>query len=119
VEFIDEELLMAAVATRPTAAASRSARMPTSDGLLDLTFAPRARLLRRCRGAGGTRLPEVRTARARRVRLQAGGTTAYADGDPTGTLPGDRGRSERAAGIPTRGVTGDVARRNPPLDRRG
>lgn len=95
VEFIDEELLMAAVANAPTYGGGIPIcpDADLSDGLLDLTLVRplgRARLLRllpRVYRGTHTTLPEVRTARARRVRLQAGGTTAYADGDPMGTLP--------------------------------
>lgn len=63
------------------------------DGLLDLTLvrpAGRLRLLRLLpRVYKGTHLsvPEVRTRTARAVILDADDLTAYADGDPVGTLP--------------------------------
>lgn len=63
------------------------------DGLLDVTVvrpAGRLRLLRLLptvyRGTHVQR-PEVETYRGRRIRLDAPGITAYADGDPIGALP--------------------------------
>lgn len=64
-----------------------------TDGLLDVTIvrpAGRLRLLRLLptvyRGTHVQR-PEVETYRGRRIRLDARGITAYADGDPIGALP--------------------------------
>ena len=64
-----------------------------SDGLLDITLVrpvsrPRLlRLLPRVYRGTHTDLAEVITARARRVRITAPATTAYADGDAMGALP--------------------------------
>ncbi|MEU1972445.1 diacylglycerol kinase [Microbacterium sp. NPDC019599] len=64
-----------------------------SDGLLDVTLvrpAGRVQLLRillRAYKGTHTSFDEVSTYRARRVRLASPGVTAYADGDPVGTLP--------------------------------
>jgi diacylglycerol kinase (ATP) len=64
-----------------------------ADGRLDVTVvrpSGRLRLLRLLPTVyKGTHLrhPEVETYRARKVRLEASGVTAYADGDPIATLP--------------------------------
>jgi diacylglycerol kinase (ATP) len=64
-----------------------------SDGLLDVTLvrpAGRLRLLRllpRVYRGTHTSVPEVSTYRVRSVRLSSPGVTAYADGDPIGSLP--------------------------------
>ena len=64
-----------------------------ADGLLDVILvrpAGRLRLLRllpRVYRGTHTTVPEVATHRARSVRLSSPGVTAYADGDPIGTLP--------------------------------
>jgi diacylglycerol kinase (ATP) len=64
-----------------------------ADGLLDLTLvrpAGRLRLLRllpRVYKGTHTTVDEVSTRRVRSIRLESAGVTAYADGDPIGTLP--------------------------------
>jgi len=64
-----------------------------ADGLLDVTLVRPAgrlhllRLLPRVYRGTHTSLPEVSTRRVRAVRMDAAGVTAYADGDPLGTLP--------------------------------
>lgn len=64
-----------------------------SDGLLDvtvLTALPTLRFLRlfpSVYSGAHVRRPEVRTYRARSVRLSAPGMTAFADGEPVGPLP--------------------------------
>ena len=64
-----------------------------SDGLLDVTLvrpAGRLRLLRllpRVYRGTHTTVAEVSTHRVTSVRLSSPGVTAYADGDPIGTLP--------------------------------
>jgi len=94
-EHLDEELIMATVGNGPTYGGGipicPAADM--EDGLLDVTLVRplgRARLLRllpRVYRGAHTDLPEVVTARVRRVRLSATDTTAYADGDAVGALP--------------------------------
>lgn len=95
VESLDEQLLMVSVGNGPTYGGGIPIcpDAELSDGLLDVTLVrplSRARLLRllpRVYRGTHTRLPEVRTARVRRVRLSAPDTTAYADGEPVGGLP--------------------------------
>lgn len=64
-----------------------------ADGILDVTLvrpAGRLRLLRllpRVYKGTHTSVPEVSTYRVRSARLSSHGVTAYADGDPIGTLP--------------------------------
>lgn len=65
----------------------------TSDGLLDVILVRPAgrlrflRLLPRAYKGTHTSIDEVSSYRVRSVRLTAPGVTAYADGDPIGTLP--------------------------------
>lgn len=64
-----------------------------ADGLLDVTLVRPAgrlhllRLLPRVYKGTHTTVDEVSTRRVRSIRLEAPGVTAYADGDPIGTLP--------------------------------
>ncbi|WP_404431922.1 diacylglycerol kinase [Microbacterium lacus] len=64
-----------------------------ADGLLDVTIVRPAgrlhllRLLPRVYRGTHTTVPEVSTYRVRSARLSSSGVTAYADGDPIGTLP--------------------------------
>ena len=63
------------------------------DGLLDVTLVRPAgrlkllRLLPRVYRGTHTSIDEVSTYRARSARLASAGVTAYADGDPLGSLP--------------------------------
>lgn len=91
----DGALLMAAVAngTSYGGGVRIAPRADPADGELDVVLVRpthRARFLRLLprvyRGTHGT-VPEVSMHRARTVRLQAAGVTAYADGDPIGQLP--------------------------------
>lgn len=94
-EHITGDLVMATVGNGP----SYGGGIPIcpdadpSDGLLDVTLvrpAGRLRLLRllpRVYRGTHTTVAEVSTSRVRSVRLAAAGVTAYADGDPIGSLP--------------------------------
>lgn len=95
IERIAEELVMATVGNGRTYGGGIPIcpDADPADGLLDVVLvrpAGRARLLRLLprvyRGTHAT-VPEVRIVRARSVRLDAAGVTAYADGDPIGALP--------------------------------
>ncbi|WP_417562261.1 diacylglycerol kinase [Microbacterium sp.] len=95
VERVQRDLVLAAVGNGP----SYGGGIPIcpdadlGDGLLDVTVvtpAGRARLLRllpRLYRGRHTTVPEVTTYRVRGIRLDAAAATAYADGDPVGTLP--------------------------------
>lgn len=92
---IDEDLVMATVGNGSTYGGGIPV-CPSADprdGLLDVTLvrpAGRARLLRLLpRLYRGTHVEaaEVETVRVRRIRLESPGVTAYADGDPIGSLP--------------------------------
>ncbi len=95
VERIDDDLVMATIGNGRTYGGGipicPDADM--GDGLLDVTLvrpAGRLRLLRllpRVYRGTHTSIAEVETRRARAVRLEARGVTAYADGDPLGDLP--------------------------------
>ncbi len=92
---VAEDLVMATVGNGP----SYGGGIPIcpaadlEDGLLDVTLVRpvgRLRLLRllpRVYRGTHTTIPEVLTLRARRVRLESPGVTAYADGEPLGPLP--------------------------------
>jgi len=94
VESIDRDLVLAAIGNGPTYGGGipicPSADL--SDGLLDVTLVRPAgrlhllRLLPRVYRGAHTTLDEVTVYRARSVRLDAPGVTAYADGDPLGAL---------------------------------
>ncbi|MFV0319975.1 MAG: diacylglycerol kinase [Microbacterium sp.] len=94
-ERVDGPLIMASVGNTRT----YGGNIPicpdadVADGLLDLTVvrpSGRLHLLRLLPTLyKGTHVqhPEVETYRGRRIRLEAANVTAYADGDPIGTLP--------------------------------
>ncbi|MBF4561726.1 diacylglycerol kinase [Microbacterium sp. VKM Ac-2870] len=94
-ERLREDFIMATVGNGPTYGGGIPICPDAllDDGLLDVTLVrplSRARLLRllpRVYRGTHTDLPEVVTTRVRRVRLAAVGVTAYADGDPVGSLP--------------------------------
>lgn len=91
----DGPLLLTAVANTTTygGGVPISPDADPSDGLLDLTYirpASRLRLIRvLAKAFRGRHVDEdvVITHRARNVRIESAGLTAYADGDPMGALP--------------------------------
>ncbi|WP_438353478.1 diacylglycerol kinase [Microbacterium sp. CJ88] len=95
VERIDGDLVMATVGNGPTYGGGIPIcpAADPGDGVLDVTIVRpggRLRLLRllpRVYRGTHTTVSEVSTFRVRRVRLDSPGVTAYADGDPIGTLP--------------------------------
>ncbi|WP_425840816.1 diacylglycerol kinase [Microbacterium sp. PA5] len=94
-EIIDGPLLLASVGNGPTYGGG----IPIcpgavlDDGLLDVTLVRRAgrvtllRLLRRVYAGTHADSPHVTIRRARAVQVSSPGRTAYADGDPIGSLP--------------------------------
>jgi len=95
VQRLEDDLIMATVGNGRTYGGGIPIcpRADPSDGLLDVTLVRdvgRLRLLRLLpRAYRGTHLsiPEVSAFRVRAVSLAAGDVTAYADGDPIGSLP--------------------------------
>lgn len=94
-EFITGDLVMATIGNGRTYGGGIPIcpDADPSDGLLDVTLvrpAGRLRLLRllpRVYKGTHTTVAEVTTRRVRSARLSSPGVTAYADGDPIGTLP--------------------------------